>query len=29
MRLWRREVLTRDFGGADHLVECDSTTTLR
>ena len=29
MRLWRREALTRDIGGADHLVECDSTTTLR
>ena len=29
MRLWRREVLTRDFGGVDHLVECDCTTTLR
>jgi len=29
MRLWRRKALTRDFGGADHLVECDSTTTLR
>jgi hypothetical protein len=29
MRLWRREALTRDFGGTDHLVECDSTTTLR
>jgi len=22
MRLWRREALTRDFGGTDHLVEC-------
>ena len=29
MRLWRREALTRDIGGSDHLVECDSTTTLR
>jgi hypothetical protein len=29
MRLWRRKALTRDFGGIDHLVECDSTTTLR
>ena len=28
LRLWRREALTRDFGGR-HLVECDSTTTLR
>jgi hypothetical protein len=29
VRLWRREALTRDIGGTDHLVECDSTTTLR
>ena len=29
MRLWRREASTRDFGGSHHLVECDSTTTLR
>jgi hypothetical protein len=29
MRLWRREALTRDLGGTDHLVECNSTTTLR
>ena len=28
LRLWRREALTRDLGGTDHLVECDSTTTL-
>src|SRR2546423_1525925 len=29
LRLWRREALTRDLGGSHHLVECDSTTTLR
>jgi hypothetical protein len=29
VRLWRRTALTRDLGGIHHLVECDSTTTLR
>jgi hypothetical protein len=29
VRLWRRKALTRDLGGIDHLVECDSTTTIR
>jgi hypothetical protein len=23
MRLWRRKALTRDFGGTNHLVECE------
>ena len=29
LRLWRPKALTRDRGGIHHLVECDSTTTLR